>query len=689
MFSTPLVRLGAWLLACVAPAQAAAGTEILWDRYGVPHIFAENSSKLIYAFGWAQAQAHGDLLLTLIGEARGRAAEYWGQEHLQSDRWVRLNGIPARARDWYRAQPAEYRGYLDAFARGVNDYCARNQRAVAESRRAVLPVNGADLLAHYQRAIIFTFVTGRERVEGAVRSWEPAGSNTWAVAPRRTQNGKALLVQNPHLPWSHLYTWFEAQLAAPGLNAYGATLVGCPFLGIAFNDSLGWSHTVNTIDAADLYELSLEQGGYRFDGGVRRFETERQRIKVKGRDGRLREEELIIRRSVHGPVVAERGGKALALRVASLDAAGSLSQWWDMARARNLAEFETALQRLQLPMFTVMYADRDGHILHFFAGRIPVRKKGGWGFWSGIVPGDTSATLWTEVHRFEELPRALDPPSGWLQNANDPPWTTTFPAVFDPDRFPPYLAPRSMSFRAQRSARMLDENDRLTLEKLIELKHSTRMELADRILDDLERAVQTRGGAEARTAMQVLSQWDRSADAESRGAVLFEEFTRELSRRAGRKGPFAAAWNEREARTTPDGLADPAMAAAALEAAAAAVRARHGSLDVPWGQVYRLRAGGLDLPANGGPGNLGIFRVLVFEPAAGGRFVAGGGDSYVAAIEFSSPPRARALIAYGNASQPGSRHGGDQLELFARKQLRPVWRTREEIEKNLESRQKF
>src|SRR5436309_7152968 len=59
----------------------AAGAEILWDTWGVPHIFAKDDRSLFYALGWAQMQSHGDLLLKTYGEARGRAAEYWGKDY--------------------------------------------------------------------------------------------------------------------------------------------------------------------------------------------------------------------------------------------------------------------------------------------------------------------------------------------------------------------------------------------------------------------------------------------------------------------------------------------------------------------------------------------------------------------------------------------------------------------------------
>jgi acyl-homoserine-lactone acylase len=80
---------------------------------------------------------------------------------------------------------------------------------------------------------------------------------------------------------------------------------------------------------------------------------------------------------------------------------------------------------------------------------------------------------------------------------------------------------------------------------------------------------------------------------------------------------------------------------------------------------------------------------LNFRPGPGKIREAVGGDSYVAVVEFSDPVRAAALLAYGNASQPGSPHVGDQLELFAKKELRPVWRSREEIEAHLAEREVF
>ena len=673
------------LLSVRNPATGSDRTEILWDSWGVPHIYGKDAQGLFQAFGWAQMQSHGDLILRLYGQARGRAAEYFGEKYLDSDKYVRTMGIPARARVWYEAQNPTMRGYLDAFAAGINAYAKEHPKQINDQVKRVLPVDGADVLAHVQRVIHFTFVVNPQSVASLRSRGNSAGSNGWAIAPSHSASGKAMLLANPHLPWSDLFLWYEAQLTAPEIDAYGVAFVGMPALAIAFNNNLGWTFTVNTHDGWDAYQLTLADGGYALDGSVRPFESETQTLKVKQANGTLRDEQLVVQRSIHGPVVAQKDGKAVALRVVGLDQPNMMEQIWDMARASKLSEFEAALQRLQLPMFNILYSDRDGHILYLFNGQVPIHSKGDWNYWQGIVPGDTSATLWTQTRPYRDLPRILDPPSGWLQNANDPPWTTTFPQALNPNNYPSDIAPRFMHFRAQRSVRMLMEKKKISYEEMIADKFSSHMELADRILDDLIPAARRLSGELGRQAADVLEAWDRKADANSRGAVLFAVWARMMPE----SNWFATRWNENSALTTPDGLADAAGAVKVLEAAATTVRLLYGTLDVPWGQVARLRYGNVDLPASGGPGLFGIFQVVDLAPASGGGFQQVAGDTYIAAVEFSNPIRAKVLTTYGNATQQGNPHIGDQLPLYARNELRSVWRTRKEIEAHLESRKVF
>lgn len=658
-------------------------TEILWDNYGVPHISGVDNQSTFQAFGWAQMHSHGNLILRLYGQARGRAAEYWGEDYLDSDKWVVTMGIPQRAKTWYARQDPAFRSYLDAFARGINNYAREHPELIEDEVKAVLPVSGEDVIAHAQRVLNFTFVVDPETVNSLSEEYfslkdsspqpkpnQSKGSNGWAIAPSHSASGNAMLLINPHLPWSDLFLWYEAQITSPDIDAYGATLVGIPVLAIAFNNNLGWTHTVNTFDGWDLYELTLSGDRYLFDGEVKDFQRQTTAIKVKQADGTIGTEELILQNSIHGAVIQQQDGKALALRVVGLDRPGVLKQWWDMAQASNLKEFETTLKRLQLPMFTVLYADRDGHIMHLFNGQVPIRQKGDFAYWQGIIPGDTSETLWTAIHPYEDLPRIVDPPSGWLQNANEPPWTTTFPSAISSEDYPPYIAPQEMTFRSQRSARMLMEDNKISLKEAIAYKHSTRMEIADRLLDDLLPALRQEGSPRAIKVADVLENWDRQANADSKGAVLFAAWLEATDFNT----LFAQPWQENSPLTTPDGLANPRQAVNSLLTIASTIEQNYGAIDVPWGEVYRLQSENTDLPANGGAGYLGIFRVVNFLPIEDSKkFQAFDGDSFVAAVEFSDPVKAMALNTYGNSTQPNSTNSNQQLKLFAKKRLRPVY----------------
>jgi acyl-homoserine-lactone acylase len=679
-----LLTLG--LLGCGTGDHAGpTANEILWDHYGVPHIYATDHVSLFHGYGWAQARAHGDLLLRLIGEARGRSAEYWGPDGLEQDRWYWTWGVPQGGERFYAEADPEMRRLVDAFAAGINAYAAEHPDRIADASAVVLPAEGSDMYRVIS-AILSLFSPARPVRE----QWAGTpGSNAWAIAPSKSVSGNALLLANPHLLWSGNMTWFEAHLVAPGIDVHGASLIGLPVITVGFNDRLGWTHTVNTVDTEDLYELTVEGAAYRWDGDLREFEADTIVLRVLEAETALRHDTLVVLRSVHGPVIATRDGRALAVRSAGRMTGGrAFDQWWEMGRARDLDQFRDALRMHRISGFTTTYADGDGNILHEYGGVAPERSGGDYAYWSGIVAGDTSATLWTELHPYEVMPRVLNPPAGWVQNANEPVWWATFPTTLSPTDYPSYFAPLHMHFRAQRSVRMLDETDPISFDEMIRLKYSTRLELADRIVEDLVAAGRGRGGTPERAA-EVLEAWDRSTDADSRGAVLFAEWVSHAFPSHGAAGVFARRWSADEPRTTPAGLRDPELAASALESAAAAVLERHGALDVPWGEVHRLRRDTIDLPGFGESGGLGTFTVVGYRPVEGGRAVAAGGDSFIAAVEFGQPVRARTLLVYGNASQPGSPHRTDQIALFAAKALKPVWRTRAEVERNLMERNTF
>jgi acyl-homoserine-lactone acylase len=652
-----------------------ATTTVNWDSWGVPHIFAGSDEDFFYADGWSQMQAHANTLLRLYGTSRGRAAEYWGKAHLPNDIMIHSLGHPKQAQLMIDQQDSETEILLSSFVAGLNAYAQRNPEAIEEENRDVLPLTAIDVSLHALFVVNTRFVAGRELQLS--QRWEETGSNAFAIGPSRSESGNAMLVQNPHLPWGKEFLWFEKHVVKPGHNIYGANLVGLPGFAIAFNDHLGWTHTNNTIDNSDLYELELDGDGYRFDGKKQPFEVSSVNLKIKQDDG-FAIHKLEVRNSVHGPIIRAGKKSALALRHVGSAVTNPVRQWWRMANASNFQEFEAALKMAQMAFFNVIYADAAGNIFYLFNGHVPVRESGDWAFWQGLIPGDDPALLWTAVHPYEDLPRLLNPETGWLQNANDPPWTSTIPAALNADDYPAYMAPSIMHFRPQRAATMMLEDDSITFEELIEYKHDTRLQMADRLLDDLYLAIDEFGDSQAQSAKAVLQKWDRKADNHSIGTVLFYNWAMALN--PYDSSIYETPWSESMPISTPDGLSNPEEAVDALEKVVQGMMEQYGHLDVPWGEVNRIEYNGISLPANGAAGAVGVFRVAAASKPEDGVQAVRHGDSWVGVIEFGETPRAKVLLSYGNSTQKGSSHYGDQLKLFSEKKLRDAWRTPAELE---------
>ncbi len=655
-------------------------TQIAWDTWGVPHITANTIEELFYAQGWAQMHNHANLILNLYGSSRGKGAEYWGESKLQNDILIHTLGFGDLADDWETKQHPEVKEIYKSFVNGLNAYALAHPEAIDKKNKVVLPLTTKDINMHSMYVIFTRFIGGNDL--GRVQQWPDMGSNTYAISPKRSASGNAMLVQNPHLPWWQEFLFFESHLNLNDKNMYGSTLVGLPGIAIGFNEHLGWSHTDNTIDNADTYELELKEGGYLLDGKVKKFEASKKLIKIKQEDGLLIEQEIPLLKTIHGPVVNQKEDKVLALRMVGLDRPNMLLQWWRMINSKSFDEFESALKMAQIPFWNVMYADKSGVIFYLFNGLVPKRTENSWAYWDRIIPGGKSADVWTEVHDYADLPKVKNPTNGWLQNANDPPWTSTIPMTLNPKDYPGYMAPQSMAFRPQRSARMLLEDASITFDELVEYKLSTRLEFADRILDDLFAAIDASDSEKAKEAKIVLERWDREADADSKGMLLFYSWARKFN--VSKASNYAEQWSIDKPNTTPDGFADPTGAIQLLEQAAMEIEAKFGSLDTSWGDYYRIKYNGIDLPANGIDGSMGVFRVAWPGSADAEHMYVGGGDSWVGVIEFGSEVKAKVLLSYGNATQKDSPHNGDQLALFSKKELRDAWFTKEQVKANTE-----
>jgi acyl-homoserine-lactone acylase len=675
------------------PSVSALATKVTIrrDTFGVPHILAPTEEAAAFGHGYVTAEDHVLTLARLILQARGEEAAQFGEKFAEADFLVKQFHIYEGAERGYRLSPPWVQAILDGFAAGYNHYLQKHRDRLPAW---VKPVTGADLLAHGRRVLILEFAMDREKLDRISRQAalgpiaQPQtlhGSNMWAIGKGRSASGKGILLGNPHLPWAGQFLFCEVHLTVPGkINVSGTGLIGSPVVGIGFNENLGWSHTVNLHSSDDVYELTLDpHDGHRYlyDGRSLPLRREVLTIQVKT-DAGLVAREREVYWSHYGPVVKMAAGKAYAFKSANQQEYRFLEQWNLMGKARNLEEFRHVLDMQAAPMFNICYADKEGNVFYLFNGRFPDRPAG---FdWSGVIPGNTSATEWNHLLPQSRLPSLVNPPGGYVQNCNSAPWYTNLQQIIDRHRFPPELTLNFNDLRQQLSLEMIEASPQLTLEQVRRDKFNTKLLLADRVKADVVKLARgcTVDGTSLDEAAEVLQAWDNTVGRESKGSVLFVDFWRKYRDKA--PPCYAVAWDEHKPASTPSGIGYVTRARAALAAAVKEIKEKYGKLNVAWGDVHRLRRGKIDVPIGGLTGDFGAFRVIGYEDEKDGKFIARGGDSYVLAVEFTSPPTAYSIVAYSQSDDPASPHHTDQTVLFAAEKWKRAWFTEEEIAQHLE-----
>jgi acyl-homoserine-lactone acylase len=654
------------------------------DTYGVPHILAETEEAAAYGMGWAQAEDHAVEIARRFISARGESAQYFGAAGVDADFEVRRYRNHSFAMESFSKLSPLMQSMLKAYAAAYNDYVALNRNQLPDWIPAF---TGVDVFAQGRAEIMrFAFSRARQSIQSVQRKygaspspWQDdglGGSNMWALAPKRTKSGKSILLGNPHQSWAALY--WEAHVTVPGkLNMFGGTFVGRPLLTTGFNETLGWTHTVNLPDLDDIYVLELDKEKphhYLHDGKSMALASREISVPVRGGQPQTR----TYWSSHLGSIVHRTSEKVFAIKSAILDAYGYYEQWYDLGKARNWKQFRAILERNHLPMFNLAYADADGNIFYLWNGTVPKRVDDGTDY-RAEVPGATSRHIWTAFHPTADLPQLLNPSSGYVQNCNDPPWWTSLRDRLDPKRFPSYFEPgRTLGLRTQISLQMLESSDKFSLDDVMRLKNNTRMLLADRVKPGLVKALQDVHHPGA----TLMEAWDNSTNSTSRGAVLFQRFW-DLYREAAKPEPFAIAWDAKNPARTPSGIANPQLAVQKFDEAMQQITKSYGDPAVAWGDVHRYRIAGQDLPASGAPGEYGVFRVMGYRDDKDGKRVATGGDGWVMAVELTRPPRAFSILAYGQTSNPASKHSADQIALFAGHGFKPVWFTESDIQANL------
>ena len=706
--------------------------KILRDTYGVPHIFGHTDADAAYGLAYAHSEDDFRTIQQVLLAARGDLATVYGPDSAPADYLVAFLRVWDVVNAEYENLSPGTRQLVEAYADGLNVYAAGHPDEVLPG---LFPVHGKDIVAaSVEKSPLFfgldetighlfsdnpepeptptqvsynwlfsmkPFATEPTESTELLKSFfsensefsvakisEPTNqieynSNTFAIGPSRTSNGQTYLDVNSHQPYEGPVAWYEAHVHSDeGWDMVGGTFPASPLIIHGHNRNLGWAFTVNHPDLVDVYRLTINPDNpnqYMFDGAWRDLEVRDARLEIK-LVGNLK---IAVTRealwSVYGPAVRNQG-QTYALRFSAFGTAGIWEQLYRMNKATTFEEWQDAMRLGQLPLFNTAYADKEGNIYYLYNGVIPIRDPNY--DWTGYLPGDTSKTLWTEYLPFDDLPQVLNPPSGFIQNANGTPFRTTLGAGNpDPSRYSPTLGiDTDISNRSLRMLELFGNDESITPEEFVQYKFDMQYSKDSIVATFVEMISKAQMPPEADTdtirAQEVIRNWDLSTNPENTGAALMVYTLHALAE----KYPGSVRLSR-----LGEGEVNEAMLMDAFTSAVKTLNENFGRVDIPWGDVNRLMRGTVDLPIGGGPD---ILHATYGAMQEDGRLKITDGDSYVLLVIWDKDGNVSSLSVHQFGSSTlheDSIHYADQAPLLAARQLKPVWFDEADIRAHLES----
>ena len=685
-------------------AHTAERVTIMRDKWGIPHVFGKSDADAVFGLMYAQAEDDFNRVELNYINAMGRLAEVEGEGEIWRDLRMKMYITPADMQAQYAASPAWLKKLMVSFADGLNYYLYKHPEvkpklitrfepwmALSFSEGSI----GGDI-EEIDLKELEAFYGKRDIVASLANPFdaEPRGSNGFAIAPKLSKSGNALLLINPH---TSFYFRPEVHMVSEeGLNAYGAVTWGQFFIYQGFNERAGWMHTSGGGDVIDEYlETVVERDGkyfYKYGAGERAMKAVPVTLPYKTATG-IASKTITAYFTHHGPVVRAQDGKWVAVKMME-EPLKALTQSYSRTKARGYQSFYKNMELRTNSSNNTVYADADGNIAYFHGNFIP--KRDARFDWKRPVDGSDPATEWQGLHAIADTITVKNPATGWIQNTNNWPFRVSGAASPPENKYPKYMWSLPENARGLHALRVLEGAKDFTLDSLIAAAYDNYLTAFEPLVPALVKAYEELPDADplkTQLGPQVaaLRGWDLRYAIDSVPTSLAVYWGQEMVRAAS-----AAA---REARvpavdyiTTSIGAQERLQA---LARASAKLEADFGTWQTPWGEINRFqRASGdvkqvyddakpsLPVPFTSAVwGSLASFGMSA--PQKTKRIYGDRGNSFVAVVEFGKRVRAKSILAGGNNANPASPYFANQAEMYSRGQFKDVLFYKEDIEKNL------
>jgi len=527
--------------------------EILWDKWGIPHIYAKSLKDAYFAQGYLHSRHRLWQMETFRRLISGELSELTGEATLLSDKYYRTLGLHRLAKQCAsileKNKESEEYGWMSAYVNGVN-------AGIKEAQKNP-PIEFSVLNIKPREWLIEDSFKIDSMIEWNLSSWNfplevirehliiklglekakkfipffsetyvkgSKGSNAWAVSPNKSESGAVLLANDPHLALTNPVIWFLTHINCPELNLIGTTFPGLPQIIIGHNENIAWGITNVTADTIDLFELEINpenQKQYKYNGEWSDFEVIEESIKVQGKSEPITHQVL---RSKFGPVVEyfdvnQKYYKfnlpgVYALRWSSFEPEllDNITGFIKINKAFDWASFRDGIKYLTINPQNFIYGDIKGNIGHQHGGRIPIRN---FGDGATITPGTDEKYNWKSLSSFDQLFSRYNPKDGFVYTAN-----------FNEDKAPNGLLiaqDRIEPYRQIRLKKLMQSKDKFSTEdfKKFQLDRYTE-EAAELLPIMLKHLKSAKMSEEYSNFISILEEWDYYLTKNSIAGTIFK-----------------------------------------------------------------------------------------------------------------------------------------------------------------------
>ena len=640
--------------------------DIIRDKYGIPHIYAQTDAEVAYGLAWANAEDDFTTIQEAYLAGNAMLSNYIGLKGAAADFITQFIGSKNLIEEKIGAISEDYMAVVEGYSQGLNAYASNNPDKVLYKK--LFPITPKKMLMYSQLQLFISnegaYWAGRilnNDTQDDFLDQNLTGSNVIAMNSSKTVSGETFLAINTHQPLEGPTSWYEVHLnSQEGTNIIGTMYPGTPNVVIGVNEYLGWSHTVNYPDKTDVFKLRMKnKRKYIVDEEEYELEKLKAKItlKVLGIPIKINRKYY---KSIYGPTLKNKSGY-YSIRTPTLFNIKALEQWWRMGKSKNFTEFYNNLKMKELPGFNIGYADKYDTIFYMSNGIIPKRAQGY--NWKGIVPGDTKKTLWTEYHNIEDLPQVIQPESGFIYNANHSPFKSTS-ADENPNE---ENYNENMGYetydnnRSTRLIELIESYDKVSYDDFKDIKYDNSFPskfnynfMNISIIETLKLQEEN----DLFKLLDIIQKWDRKTDIDSKGAGLYGVLYYQLVR------------NYRDEIQKNNKIVSKEILLSALADTKAYIINNFGSTEITLGDFQKLVRGDKELPIWGLPD---VITAMSSRPYKDGKHKVTQGESYIGLVRFNKDgPILESIISFGNSDNPESDHYTDQMEKYSKFQTKKM-----------------